>query len=100
CAHRRLHSFPTRRSSDLVLIQARLREPEKWKQAVAAGGVRKAGSYRELLGDPRWRWNAVFGLILALSGVIGLWGIGFCSYDLQRSEEHTSELQSLAYLVC
>jgi MFS family permease len=66
----------------VVVIQARLREPEKWKQAMAAGGVKKAGSYAELLGDPRWRRNAVFGLILALSGVIGLWGIGFFSPDL------------------
>jgi MFS family permease len=68
----------------VVLIQARLREPERWRQAVAAGGVRRAGSYAELLGDRRWRWNAVFGLILALAGVIGLWGIGFFSYDLQQ----------------
>ena len=68
----------------VVLIQARLREPEKWKQAIAAGGVKKAGSYRELLGDKQWRSRAVFGLLLALSGVIGLWGIGFFSYDLQQ----------------
>jgi MFS family permease len=68
----------------IVLIQARLREPEKWREAVAAGGVKKAGSYGELLGDRRWRWNAVFGLILALAGVIGLWGIAFFSFDLQQ----------------
>ncbi|QDU22833.1 MFS transporter [Urbifossiella limnaea] len=68
----------------VVVIQARLKEPEKWTQAMAAGGVKKAGSYTELLGDKRWRANAVFGLILALSGVIGLWGIGFFSYDLQQ----------------
>ncbi len=68
----------------VVLIQARLAEPEKWKQAVAAGGVKKAGSYGELLGDSRYRSNAIFGLILALSGVVGLWGIGFFSYDLQQ----------------
>lgn len=66
----------------VVVIQARLREPEKWTQAVAAGGVKKAGSYSELLGDPRWRGTAVAGLVLALAGVIGLWGIGFFSYDL------------------
>jgi MFS family permease len=68
----------------VVVIQAGLREPEKWKQAIAAGGVKKAGSYAELLGDPRWRSRAVFGLMLALSGVIGLWGIAFFSYDLQQ----------------
>ena len=66
----------------VVLIQFGLREPEKWKQAVAAGGVKKAGSYAELLGDPHWRRHAVLGLILALAGVIGLWGIAFFSFDL------------------
>jgi MFS family permease len=67
----------------IVVIQFKLKEPEKWAQAVSAGGVRRAGSYSELLGG-RWRRNAVFGLLLALAGVIGLWGIGFFSYDLQR----------------
>ena len=66
----------------IVFIQFGLKEPEKWRLAVAAPG-RRAGSYSELLGDSRWRKNAVFGLLLALSGVIGLWGIGFFSYDLQ-----------------
>ena len=67
----------------IVVIQVRLREPEKWLQAVAARGDKKAGSYGELLGS-EWRSRAVFGLILALAGVIGLWGIAFFSPDLQR----------------
>ncbi len=36
-------------------------------------------------GDTRYRKNAVVGLLLALSGIIGLWGIGFFSIDLVRS---------------
>lgn len=36
-------------------------------------------------GDTRWRKNAIVGLLLALSGIIGLWGIGFFSIDLVRS---------------
>ncbi|WP_414662338.1 MFS transporter [Horticoccus sp. 23ND18S-11] len=36
-------------------------------------------------GDTRWRRNAMIGLLLALSGIIGLWGIGFFSIDLVRS---------------
>ncbi len=36
-------------------------------------------------GDTRWRRNAVVGLLLALSGIIGIWGIGFFSIDLMRS---------------
>ncbi|HUR58419.1 MAG TPA: MFS transporter, partial [Opitutaceae bacterium] len=36
-------------------------------------------------GEARWRRNAVVGLLLAVSGIIGLWGIGFFSIDLVRS---------------
>jgi MFS family permease len=36
-------------------------------------------------GDTRYRRRAVVGLLLALSGVIGVWGIGFFSFDLVRS---------------
>ncbi|MBA4189231.1 MAG: MFS transporter [Planctomycetaceae bacterium] len=67
----------------VVLIQFKLKEPEIWTKAMAAGGVKKAGSYGELLGDPKWRTRALCGLVLALSGVIGLWGIAFFSPDLQ-----------------
>ena len=36
-------------------------------------------------GNPsRWRRNAVVGLLLAFTGVIGLWGIAFFSFDLVR----------------
>ena len=67
-----------------VFIQMRLKEPEKWVQARAAGravGVR-FGSYAALLGDPRWRGSALLGMVLCVSGVIGLWGIGFFSPEL------------------
>ena len=74
-----------------VLIRGRLKEPEKWKAATGAdesGGVAapeaKAGSIRELFGDPRWRKNAIVGMVLGFSGVVGLWGIGFFSFDLIR----------------
>lgn len=67
----------------VVFIQLWLREPEKWQAMRAAGGTKK-GSYSEMLGDPRWRGRAIFGLILATSGVVGLWGIGFFSFDLQQ----------------
>ena len=67
-----------------VFIQIRLKEPEKWVQARAVGkaaGV-KFGSYSALLGDPRWRGSALLGMVLCISGVIGLWGIGFFSPEL------------------
>src|SRR5205823_12632528 len=74
-AHRReLHSFPTRRSSDLTALAEQSREI--WRQ-----------------------WNMKFGVELYHE-------IGFLFMrqrpiqKKKRSEEHTSELQSLAYLVC
>lgn len=66
-----------------VVVQMRLEEPQKWREAKA--GPRKTGSFKELLGHPRWRRHALFGLLLALAGVVGLWCIGFFSPDLQRT---------------
>jgi MFS family permease len=66
----------------VVFIQLWLKEPAKWLAQKALGSTK--GSYAELLGDSRYRGPAVFGLLLALSGVIGLWGIGFFSFDLLR----------------
>jgi MFS family permease len=69
-----------------VVVMRRLKEPERWQQAVAEGGVRQhAGSLRELFGVPRWRRNTIVGLLLASSGVIGLWGIGFFIFELIRA---------------
>jgi MFS family permease len=68
-----------------VVIMRRLREPERWKSVAVTDEVRRQlGSLTELFGDPRWRHNAVVGLLLAFAGVVGLWGIGFFSYDLLR----------------
>jgi MFS family permease len=68
-----------------LLIMGRLREPERWKAvAVSSDLARRLGSYKEMFGDPRWRRNALAGLGLAFAGVVGLWGIGFFSYDLVR----------------
>jgi MFS family permease len=67
-----------------IVIRAKLKEPERWQQAVASGEIRKAGSLTELFGDPRWRRNAIVGLMLAVPGVVGLWGIGFFTFDFVR----------------
>jgi MFS family permease len=66
-----------------LLVFRKLKEPEQWLKARAE--KRKLGSFRELLlTNPRWRRNAIAGLLLAFAGVVGLWGIGFFSYDLLR----------------
>lgn len=61
-----------------------LREPEAWKQAKAAAGqgAKSIGSPAELFRHPRWRRNTLVGLFLGVSGMIGLWGIGFFSPEL------------------
>ena len=69
-----------------VVVIRYLHEPEAWKKATeSAEDKAKAGSLRELFGTPRWRHNVIFGMLLASVGVIGLWGIGFFSIDLNRT---------------
>ena len=69
-----------------VLIRSKLKEPEKWQEAVAEGkNIQQAGSIRELFSDPRWRKNVFVGLALAVPGVVGLWAIGFFSFDFVRA---------------
>jgi MFS family permease len=66
-----------------VVIRSKLKEPERWQHAKHEGAAKKTiGLYGELFGDPRWRKNALVGVALAFSGVVGLWGIGFFAVDL------------------
>lgn len=68
-----------------LVIRRRLKEPERWTHVAEESPDHKSlGSYRELFGDPRWRRRAICGMLLAASGVIGLWTIGFYSFDLNR----------------
>jgi MFS family permease len=67
-----------------VAFQFKLKEPEKWVAARADGkitGVR-FGSYASLFGEARWRKPALFGMLLCVAGVVGLWGIGFFTPEL------------------
>jgi MFS family permease len=69
-----------------LVIRWKLKEPERWKQLSTEDALEKQlGSYRALFRDPRWRRNALCGLALALSGVIGLWAVGFFTPDLTKS---------------
>src|SRR5205823_9994941 len=83
-----LHSFPTRRSSDLVsMAQMEMIESQ----------VRDLGTGFMMIGGPR-SFGAGGYLGTPIEKVLPV------SLDVNqnqvRSEEHTSELQSLAYLVC
>lgn len=68
----------------VVFIAWKMKEPEKWVKAKEAGknGGAKMGAYSDLLGNRRWSGRAWAGLVLCLSGVVGVWGIGFFSPKL------------------
>ena len=71
----------------VVPMVAVLREPEQWKAAKArakdpsktSGHV---GSIPDLIRHPVWGRNLIVGVCLGLSGMAGLWGIGFFSPEL------------------
>src|SRR5690606_42070805 len=86
--HRALHSFPTRRSSELgperALYWLRIRTPrERWYDFTTQPGaltLRARPEHLGRLGQPSF--------------------VGRRQQHLDRSEEHTSELQSRENLVC
>jgi MFS family permease len=68
-----------------IFIMARLKEPEKWLAAKATSKIDSTmamGSYGSLFGNARWCKPAIFGMLLCVSAVVGLWGIGFFSNKL------------------
>ena len=69
-----------------VFLQMKMKEPEAWVKARKEGKITgvKFGSYAELFGNPVLRWNALFGMLLCVAGIIGVWGIGFFAPDLVR----------------
>src|SRR5690348_17720680 len=86
-AHRALHSFPTRRSSDLMEMMDRA------KDTLVSLGLREAVNYSFTSSE----WLANFGLTAS----VGLRNPLSAEQEVMvRSEEHTSELQSPVHLVC
>src|SRR5205814_8447217 len=96
--HPALHSFPTRRSSDLVRCSAGRGAGWRVARRTAPQGARPR--------TPRRARTRVMTVILAAAVLLGV-GFLLVSAVLRRiragplrSEEHTSELQSLRHLVC
>src|SRR5205823_9402730 len=91
--YRTLHSFPTRRSSDLDSI----------KSVFADGVERMILSVESLLPKTPYARDEAIDVVCRMLGALVLARAMPASSSLGRelrSEEHTSELQSLAYLVC
>src|SRR5205823_14644565 len=86
--HPHLHSFPTRRSSDLAPSTGRGIPKSDWIEADAIiAGEGEAKTAFSLL---KTKYGIQYRLIRFIHWL----------QTRKRSEEHTSELQSLAYLVC
>jgi MFS family permease len=91
----------------VVPIMLILKEPAAWRaaKAAAAQGSRRIGSPGDLFRDPRWRRNTIVGLMLGVSGMIGLWGIGFFSPELVSAalagqpQEVVDEVRSKGFLL-
>jgi MFS-type transporter involved in bile tolerance (Atg22 family) len=71
----------------LVLwVRSRVHEPESWHtaKAKALSGGPVLGSFRDLLGDPRWRRRAIFGVLLAAVGLGTFWSVVVAGQDVAR----------------
>src|SRR5205823_8136950 len=98
--HRVLPSFPTRRSSDLFVRASSRQKEIAIRLAIGASRGRLT---RQLVTEA-----LVMSLAGAAAGTLLAWWLTSIAASLSlplpiplaRSEEHTSELQSLAYLVC
>ncbi|MBI1346787.1 MFS transporter [bacterium] len=66
----------------LVLwVRLSIKEPDSWKAARESKRERM-GSFRELLGEARWRSRAVLGALLAMVGLATFWGVVVAGQDI------------------
>ena len=80
----------------------KMKEPETWQRArdsAQRGTQKRLGSTGDLFADPRWRKHTIIGLILAISGVVGLWGIGFWTPELIREALGNASVQTKNWYV-
>ncbi|MBM3334528.1 MFS transporter [Candidatus Sumerlaeota bacterium] len=69
----------------IVLIMRTIKEPDQWHQARKTAREqldRQMGDLKSMMGHPRWRRNATVGVLLAVAGAAGLWGVGFYTPEL------------------
>jgi MFS family permease len=71
----------------VAVVFRKMAEPEAWRQARASkvrGSPQELGGLSDLFRHPRWRSNTLVGLVLAISGVVGLWGVSLWIPELIR----------------
>ncbi|HEY1785853.1 MAG TPA: MFS transporter [Pirellulales bacterium] len=83
----------------ILWIRARAEEPEAWKQ-IERDTSKRRGSLIELFGDPRWRWRAIGGILLATVGLATFWGVtiagqNLADYFARRDGADADEAKSL-----
>src|SRR5262245_64672661 len=83
--------FPTRRSSDLIISAAIEMYYSYWQNREALSAVQR----EKALGAAA----VIEQFVKEIENQVG-WAAGFLPAGGGRSEEHTSELQSLRHLVC
>jgi MFS family permease len=70
------------------VVLARMKEPKKWQQKAEKLGeeaeTKRLGSFKELLGTPKWRRRALLGCGLAAIGLATFWGVMVQGRDLIR----------------
>jgi MFS family permease len=71
----------------VVFIRRAVKEPDAWHAArdEARAGGKEMGSITGLFRDPVLRRNTLAGVLLAVAGVGGVWGLGFFSPELVGS---------------
>jgi MFS family permease len=75
----------------LIFVRSKLKEPDSWQAAKAAEAKRpddatkQLGDMKEMFRDPELRYRTIIGVLLAMSGVMMLWGAGFFVPELIRN---------------
>ncbi|MBM3887977.1 MAG: MFS transporter [Verrucomicrobia bacterium] len=68
----------------VVWVLASVKESERWVAGATGSKGRQAGSFRELLTDPRWASRAILGMLLAAVGLGTFWGVSVAGQDLAK----------------
>lgn len=75
----------------LIFVRSKLKEPDSWEAAKAAekkrpdDATKQLGDMAEMFRDPQLRYRTIIGVLLAMSGVMMLWGAGFFVPELIRN---------------